>query len=140
MGANYYSYLIVGCEVDEKKLKVPKRVRNCKCKVDNIESAEYCPKCGAAAWYEGYDPVEGINEDEDRFFDFDIVHNTDDRNCWLAIRMKEVGDSEGCFDAVMLETPDDLSDLRKEMKDKLGPLGLWDEKKFGVWAIQYCSY
>lgn len=140
MGADYYSYLIVGCEIDEKKLKIPKKVRNCRCKVNNIESSEYCSKCGRPAWDEDYDLLDGVNEDEDKFFEFDIVHNTDDKNCWLAISMKEVGDSEGVFDAVKLETPDNIGELRKKMKAKLGPLGLWDEEKFGVWAIQYCSY
>jgi hypothetical protein len=34
----------------------------------------------------------------------------------------------------------DIQAIKEQMQAKLEPLGLWDESKFGLWSILYCSY
>lgn len=138
MGADYYSYLIVGCSVDEDKFKIPTKVRACKCDVDKIEDMKFCPKCGEEVWTEDYDLIEGYEEDES-FLGLDLVYNTDNENCWIAIRKKEIGGYHK-DDCDKLDRNDDIEQLKEELKAKLEPHGLWDEESFGIWIIQYCSY
>ncbi len=33
-----------------------------------------------------------------------------------------------------------LDDCKQQLKQSLSPLGLWDEDKFGLWCVLYCSY
>lgn len=139
MGVDYYSYLIVGCEIDEDKLKIKRKERKCQCNVKDIENAQYCSECGEEAWREEWDPVEGYDEMDDEFLGLPIVHNTDYKNCWIAIHKEDVG-NHGSFDAVKLETPKDMEELKAKLKAKLEPRDLWNEESFGVWAIQFISY
>jgi len=43
MGADYYSYLVVGCEIDDSKFEIPTKVRACECPIDGIERMKFCP-------------------------------------------------------------------------------------------------
>ena len=138
MGVDYYSYLVVGCSIDEDKLKIPTKVRACDCNVDKIEDMKFCSKCGEEVWKEDYDLIEGYEEDES-FLGFDLVYNTDNENCWIAIRKKEVGGyNRNEFD--MLDPSDNIEELKAELKAKLEPHGLWDKESFGIWVMQCCSY
>ena len=89
-------------------------------------------------WKEDYDLIEGYLEGES-FLGLPLVYDTDQKNCWIAIRKKKVGGyNKDEFD--MLDPTDDIDKLKEELKTKLEPHGLWDEESFGIWVIQYCSY
>ena len=138
MGVDYDSYVVIGCEVDSSKLYSVQKVRNCNCEIDDADTANFCSNCGRAVWGEENLPIEGFDEDNYKFMDYQVVTVTDNERFWIAIRSARASDYTD--EAVKLETPDDISGLREELKSKLGPLGLWDEKKFGIWVIQYVSY
>ena len=138
MSVSCYSYLVIGCMIDENKFKIPTKVRACTCNVDGIENMNFCPDCGEEVWEEDYDFVEGYEEQES-FLGIPIVFDTDQKNCWIAIRKKEVG-GYNKDESAMLDPEDDIEKLKEDLKTKLEPHGFWDEESFGIWVIQYCSY
>jgi hypothetical protein len=138
MGVDYYSYLVIGCLIDEDNFKIPTKVRTCDCVVDGIEDMKFCSSCGDDVWKEDYDFVEDYSEKES-FLGIPLVYDTDYRNCWIAIRKKEVGGYHK-DESAMLDPSDDIDKLKKELKEKLEPHDLWDEESFGIWVIQACSY
>jgi hypothetical protein len=138
MGVDYYSYLVVGCSIDDSKFEIPTKVRACECVVDGIEDMKFCSSCGKEVWKEDYDFVDGYEEKES-FLGLPLVYDTDYNNCWIAIRKKAVGGyNNDEFDT--LDRYDNIEELKKELKEKLEPHGLWDEESFGIWVIQQCSY
>jgi len=40
-------------------------------------------------------------------------------------------------DAQQLKIPDDPNKFKTRIKDKLSPLWLWDEKKYGIWLVYF---
>ena len=48
MSVDYYSYLVIGCGVDQEKLEIPTKIRACECDTDlfKIEDMKFCPNCG----------------------------------------------------------------------------------------------
>lgn len=139
MVADYSSHVVIGCEIDKSKLYTSTKVRACYCIVDGIEDANFCLNCGKPVWKDGLAVVEGYDESQGTLFGFDIVYGTDHERCWIAIRKAEAEDDH---DAVKLEDVEQisLSELKEMLKAAIGPAGFWDEKKFGIWVINYCSY
>ena len=133
MGVSYWSYLIVGCKVDKEKFKINKIEESCYCDVRGKQFMEYCSKCGKKVVEEDYDVIDGYEEDES-FLELPLVHNTDYKDCWIAIYKEEFED------CVKMELPKTIEELKIELKSKIEPFGLWNEDSFGVWCIQYCSY
>lgn len=35
---------------------------------------------------------------------------------------------------------DDVAQIKEKLREYLEPIGLWDEKQFGLWSVLYCSY
>ena len=62
---------------------------------------------------------------------------TDDDRCIIACLKTKANDRD---EATMMQIPHDLKSIKNEMRDQLSPLGLWEEDKFGLWAVQHCSY
>ena len=135
MGVSYWSYLIVGCKVDKEKFKINKIERSCNCDIDK-RFIKFCSKCGKEAVDESYDVIDGYKEDES-FLELPLVHNTDHKDCWIAIYKEEIDDRKN---SVKIESSKTIEELKIELKSKIEPFGLWDEDSFGVWCIQYCSY
>lgn len=137
MGVDYSTYVVIGCEIDKEKLYISEKVRSCDCDVDGIENMSFCSKCGKTVWKEIEDTVEGYDESKDTLFGYDLRYGTDHERCWVIIRGARADDKNS---AIKLEVIDNISELREELKAAIGPAGFWEEKKFGIWAIHYCSY
>ena len=48
--------------------------------------------------------------------------------------------SNGGKDIDFVKIPNNLDELKQNLKDYLEPLGLWHEPNFGLYSILYCSY
>lgn len=140
MSVDYYQYLIVGCKIDENKIKIPERIRNCDCDIQNIDTMKYCPECGRAAWRDDWKAIEGYNSTvyPETFLDMPLIYDTDGANCWIAIQKQDL--KEDMSNAIKFENIENIEALKKEIKSKLEPVGLWNEKDFGIWTIQNISY
>ncbi len=137
MGADYYSYAVIGIEIDPEKLVTETEERGCDCK--EVPTGKFCSSCGATATVKvkAEDIIWEIEEDDD-FHGYKIIFGTDREKAYIsAVWAEEDEDgSINCFNQI----PNDIEGIRNKMKDTLDPLGLWDEKKFGLYSVLYCSY
>lgn len=140
MSVDYYQHLIIGCKIDINKIKIPERVRNCDCDIQNIDTIKYCPECGRAAWVDSWKAIEGYDETDypATFLNMPLVYDTDEANCWVAIQKQDLKDD--ISSSIKFKNIEDIEALKKEIKSKLEPIGLWNEEDFGIWAIQNISY
>ena len=162
MGADYTAITVIGVCLphaeDLPKAKVMARKRAFDHDYD--ESYEFHPKSGDKLWLDEQEEVEAdypaiildqegyIEEDEikegQRVVDLtdieglDCTCSTDNYRSFFGYVL-ETGSSNGgqsvCFEALP-----DIQKIKTQIKEKLEPLGLWDEEEFGVYSILYCSY
>lgn len=131
MGADYTAIAVIGCEINPKQLFVERRVPHRKHAMP--PGARFCPTCGAPA--ETTEVVDVIEEGEvDIAKPFTVWCGTD-RKCVVV----GIGTSTGWNEINSLKRVD-LAKVEDELKEVLSPLGWWDESKFGLHAILYCSY
>ena len=107
------------------------------------ESMKFDPETGKKLWEIKDVPVKGYDEDDCVFHGYQIVHTTDRRETIIAyLAIGDHTNSNGGADYQMekLSGKEDISKIKEEMKELLEPLGAWDEKKFGLYAVLSCSY
>jgi hypothetical protein len=162
MGADFYAKAIIGVPLpDEDKLpraKVTVRKKAFNHKYEDNGETEFHPKDGRKLWLDEKEEVEEdypsivfdtddcANEDDldegQRLIKIpkglECANGTDGDSTFLGAVL-ETGSSNG-GDDVAFRTLDDIGMVKLKVKDVLEPLGLWDEKKFGLYAVLYCSY
>lgn len=124
MGATFYSRAVVGVEVDYDRFFINEIV--------NWHEVQV-PVPGLAV--NKYGEVLGIGA-------YTFFHSTDNNQTVLGLGVESGGRSYG-KDLAFMELPYDLNDVRVELQAELRNLGLqelWDPDRFGLYAIQYCSY
>lgn len=135
MGAVYHSYAVVGVKIDPERLVTTKKVRGCQC--EKTPTGHFCSSCGEPAFIEEDECIEGYNEDED-IYGYKIIFGTDHNEAFIAAivcKDDDYGDSKN-----FSQMPTELERIKNDMRNTLDPIGLWDEKKFGLWSVLYCSY
>jgi hypothetical protein len=160
MGADYYAKAVIGVRLpDEDQFpRAKKMVRKKAFKHDYGDGdAEFHPKTGQKLFL---DEKEEVEEDfpafvfADKYGDvrrndenqqvikipqgLEVVYGTDGNNTCLGFALK-TGSSNGGDDYGFMQIPD-IDDIKNKIKSLLEPLGLWDEKDFGIHLILYCSY
>jgi len=132
MGADYYAYAVIGCEVPVNKLYKEYQKPHADHAVP--DGAKFCPTCGKPASITARYPI--FNEDNDSIDNFHIYWGTDNKYAVIGtgVTMSSRGLGFMHFD----EIP--AINLRLQLRDTLFPFGLWDEEKYGLYAVLYCSY
>lgn len=136
MGVDYYSYLIIGLEIDHKKL-----FRNQKVKTfdhNYSEDYKFDPKTGKKLWEIDERPVKGYNG-EDKLYTYKVVHSTDKKSWFVADKII-VCNCNYDYSRKLPFKPDEYEKIKEKMKFELEAFGIWDEKKFGIYNVIYCSY
>jgi hypothetical protein len=141
MSVDYYSYVLVGVEVDPNKLWIPSRTRNCSCVVPYMDSFNYCPNCGKEVFRKDTIKKPELKETLNDAFPFGeeivgcpVIYSTNRERAFIAYQVQEV--KNGAIGIGEM----DFQLCKKYMKDKLEPLGLWNENHFGIWGVSNCSY
>ena len=142
MGVSYVAKAVIGVRIRGDRLKTVQDVRGCG---HPLGSGRFCQSCGKLSWVpqdtilsafahpkwpEEYTDEPGDGEGLGLFF------GTDRR--WAVYGYGVVGRNDNEPDGVDVERT--VTDIQTACEAVLGPLGLWDEKEFGLWAILYCSY
>ena len=134
-------FSIIGLEVNSYKLFITKKVRSCKCKIDDIEKFKFCPNCSKKTLEDYDEPIPQIEEnysDKDALFGesilgYPLIYTANGNRAFVAV-------SVACLDrgdAIKIELKDNLFEIKSKLKKDMEPLGFWNEKKFGFWIIQY---
>lgn len=135
MGADYHSYAVLGVKINPEKLVTTKKVRGCQCVA--TPTGDFCSGCGSHAFIEEEECIEGYNEDED-ICGYKIIFGTDHEKAFIAAFCAKADDYND--NEEFSQIPTNFEEIKNKMRDTLGPIGFWDEKKFGLWSVLYCSY
>ena len=81
-----------------------------------------------------------LEDDEENLGEFDVFHATDHVISVAGVGLT-TGSSNG-GDPNTFKSLDDVNvdEIKEKLKSILEPVGQWDESKFGLHAILYCSY
>ena len=138
MGADYYSYAVIGVKIDPEKLTKVTQVRGCDCDTDL--TGKFCSNCGAEIFVEEEENIPEYDEDKETLYDHKIIFRTDNETAIVAVIFAKDKDYNKDNNHSFEQIPDNIKELKEELKNTLSPLGFWDEKEFGLWSVLYCSY
>ena len=132
MSVDYCAYAVMGCEVPvgllHKIVTVEHKEHNWP------QDAKFCPVCGRETRVPESEPI--YNEDG-TIGKFSLIWSTDEERAFVGLAAS--GDSYGYAKDDFMKLPD-IEALESELAATLGPLGLWDSDKFGLYSVLRCSY
>jgi hypothetical protein len=139
MGADYYAKAVIGLRVypsDLVKEKYTER-RGCMHKVPD-DGFPYCAQCGQPRIIKDVETVNLLDG-----LAIEAAYSTDEEHAVLYLGKHFVATNSSRHDeSPKMQYLDNnaVQVARETLKSKLEPLGLWNEKYFGLWAVLYCSY
>jgi hypothetical protein len=104
------------------------------------QEVKFCATSGRPLWKTVEEPVEGFDPDEETIAGYRIIYSTDRYHAVACIICADDTYSNGGNEVDFVQLPKNLAIEKKKMKVALEPFGVWDEEKFGLWAVLYCSY
>ncbi len=139
MGVSFYSYAIIGVEINIQDLYTREYNRNCDCDIEFNADAppKYCSGCGNAFLKETMENIEGFNGS--RFNGWDVIFNTDRKKAVIGMTTASAREDSDKNISFLQMPAVDLTSIKEELKNALGTR-FWDEKKFGLYSVMYCSY
>lgn len=150
MSAGYYATMGLGygfsdAEIDKLVNKFTESIRSRGCSHDVEEQFDFCPKCGAprVVVAEEEPCIEEVIDDLVDGFD---AESSTDAVEWFLLASKycvQIGDlnySDSSVASIDIPPYSEVNALRAKLKEKLEPLGVWDETRFKFWNVGYCSY
>jgi hypothetical protein len=161
MGADYYSKAIIGIPITVQNEKSPRakiivRKKAFRHSFEDDGETEFHPKDGRKLWLDEKEEItadypavvfdldgdfEDIQEGQTLVIfpeSLEVACGTDQEN-WYIGCVVETGSSNGGCEEAFISLPD-IEELKKALRISLEPHGLWDESKFGLYSVLYCSY
>ena len=148
MSTSFYANAVIGIEIDVEKILPDRLVRNCQCRKNITIDMKYCPGCGKLAWHKEENPIDGLKDyetDKATLFGIPIIfikgYDPVDRDRYKTMRSYAIATASSHGDVSydcspnMVTIDKDIPQMKEELKNKLDPHELWDESKFGLWAI-----
>jgi hypothetical protein len=128
MGADFYASGLIGCEVTGQTETVTWKPS---CEHNPLQTKQFCADCGKPVkLVEIKTPLPGL-EAAIKAAGLSVASTTDGEREFVGLK---AGSTD---DATCTRIPDDIKD---KVRAVLEPFNLWDEKSFGLWGIQFCSY
>ncbi len=132
MSASYYSYAVIGCQIPLGKL-FKEKIVTYEHRHTTLPDTNFCPTCG-----------EVIRKTEVEEIDFEgklgvleLIWTTDQREAFIGYFIKVANYDTKQFGFMDIS---DVSSMKENIRTILSPLNLWDESKFSLYIVQYCSY
>lgn len=142
MGVSFSAKAAIGVLIQRSQLYRKEQVPGCSCPV-TIAGAKFCHQCGKPATASRKVAIDAYDENRDTVAGFPLVEGTYNEDnsgatwCVIASLTVRASGEEAPAKVVLTESWDAL---HARLKAALEPLGLWDEKAFGLWAIPNVSY
>ena len=136
MGVSWVAKAIIGVPLFEEKL-YKKSIKVKAFDHDRPESMSFCPDTGKQLWKELEQTIPEFNDIENTVCGYPILGD-EEMGKYIALPGLHVNDGPSNHRGSgheLVKLSDDLKSLREKMRDDLGPLGLWVEKKFGMHCI-----
>ena len=140
MGFDFRAKAVIGLEIDEEILskEVETKIGN-----HNFDSkTKFHPETGQRLWGTKTKHIDGYDPEDETLLDYKIIRHGYGEytgKVYVVGFAAETGSSNGgnvvAFTSIGLPSANEVKTLREQMKADLSPLGLWDEKKFGLWSL-----
>lgn len=147
MGVSYTAYTIIGIKVNANNFTTVESKRGCNCEIKDIEKMRFCSNCGANVSIDEEVCIPQFNENNDNspsgesLCDYPIIYSDCEHSGEAYVAALCVDDDDYTKnDKNKMQIPKSIEAIKEKMKKKLEPIGFWDEKKFGIWSVLYCSY
>jgi hypothetical protein len=144
MPANAWSVSILGLDINPEKFVRMERRRCCD---HPVSAANNCSVCGSQIWQDVQVLIEECDADEMKVekvktvCGYPVYRHSNNLRTFVGLVVRTKGCQQDEDRApVRLELPADLPRYKAEMKKKLEPLGLWDEKRWGLWSLLETMY
>ena len=140
MGVSFSAGAAIGVCVRKSQLYRSEQVPGCACPV-LVAGAKFCPQCGKPMTKTRRVPIAGYDDGKETVAGFPIVWATHEERgesyCVIGSLCVRAGGEDVPQMVAFVKSRDSLHD---SLKAALEPLGLWDEKAFGLWAVPNVSY
>lgn len=136
MGADYSSAAVIGVKIDQGKLATSKMVKAFP--HDFGPDINFHPKTGKKLWMEKAEYIPQYDEYKGTLAGFRVTFTTDNTTMYCGIVAS--GTHSNCGSEAKRTKLEDIGEIKAKLKSALEPLGLWDEKSFGLWTVLHCSY
>ena len=142
MGYSARAHAIIGIRIDNRKLWTQVGKKACSHAIP--KNSKFCPECGVKnIIVPEKKPIKGYEKGDG---DYGTVagfklgsDGCENEPEFIAGFDPETGSSNGGEPSAFSPIPD-IAKIKADMKSKLEPLGLWNEKAFGIYAVLYASY
>lgn len=151
MGVDVYAYVGVGLMIDRGDLT--RDTGRAACGHDKPPGAVggYCSQCGRPWRDTVTEPVEGYDESEETYRGFDVrsMGGCEDGRVFVGRVVTEYMDGQHSFglngmrgECGLLARRDETGFDRQmaDVREALASAPFYDEAKFGLWILTYCSY
>jgi hypothetical protein len=136
MGFDYDARAVIGAAVPAARLFETARARCCQ---HPEPAGKFCPECGKPAWKDERRPVAAYQVDDETgewsLAGLPVVRSgLDDASVYVGAATELATSWNGDVSKV-LPLSESVEAIRARVRGALEPLGLWDEGRFGLWAL-----
>jgi len=135
MSMTHHAAAIVGCKVDETKIFFKDSVRSCEHQLPLDHNAIFCPACGRKLWKQKDVTIPQYDYHDGSISGFRVIRDYYEDVAYIAGELTEIDNCER-IPQLGINT-DDCNAIRSRLKLTLEPLGLWNEKEFGIWVAAW---
>ncbi len=139
MGADFSAYTIIGISIDKERLFEPSKIVRAYDHNYFETDGEYCPRTGKKLWKIVQDSIPEWDGDEE-LGEYKVHRSTNGYDYIIGVVAADDTYSNGGNSVDFTRLPDNLAELKQDLKNYLEPLGMWDETNFGLYSILYCSH
>ena len=143
MGCSSKASAVIGVRISTKTVlacglaKTP--IRGC---AHPETPGKFCPECGAAIWKvissRTFEDIDDFEQNTD-LAGFSCAYDTDQEHVHLGISAQTEWEG-GRSAPELLPDAAGLAARKAALEAFLEPLGLWNERSYGLWPILYVSY
>lgn len=140
MGTDYTAIAVIGHPVELNELYEPPVLEKT-FQHDYGQDVKFHPRSGRPLWKEVRRQKSFYDPDDETIGPYDLYCGTDDRILIVGIEGTDDTHSNCGPSESFVSLPENLEGDRLQLKAFFEECGLtWDDEKFGLWAILYCSY
>jgi hypothetical protein len=138
MSTTYHAAAVVGCLVPRSKIFLKKEMRTCDHPIPE-GNPKFCSECGKRVYLMVNTTIEEYDRDSRTLNGLCVFDNDYSDQILVAAEHAVVDTEEQISSMINIYSSKDMQLLKRGVRLVLKPLGLWDEKQFGVFCIVWTS-
>lgn len=135
MSTTYHAAAILGCRIDESKIFFKKEIRTCDHPLSD-NNPKFCSECGKSVFLMVDTAIDEYDYSDQTLSGLRVFGNYVSDQVIIAVDSSIVDSEEWISTRI---DPDHTIGSHSYLKEVLEPLGLWDEKQFGIWCMMWAN-